>query len=722
MFGVAGLNLALPVNKRLTQDCFIVAGIKCEKVIGMINFEQADRFDPKLDFWSFIARPIVFMRPTYLAKSGWHEHVPFAFWLIEAQKPECVVELGCHFGVSYFAFCQAVRELELGTRCYGVDTWKGDAHAGFYDESVYQAVEIYNNRHYSGFSRLVRSTFDDALQHFSDGQIDLLHIDGHHSLESVRHDFQLWLPKLSDRAVVVFHDTNVRERGFEVYEFFNDLRKRYPTFEFLHGHGLGIVGVGSNFTRDIQALFDMGEESSDRLKMRELFSRMGRSCADAYWAENHTAQSEELKKTIQAQQKRAEEHEALVGVKNVEIQKERKSREEATASLLERAQQIEALRQKLAAAEAEFRSERAERDKISRALTDATKSCELLTGQIETKDAELQSLRAEREQISSLLANANKSFENARQQWELKGVEGRTELDQLRAAVARAETEINSFREVVTTKEVELQTLRSEQVKTLEAIAKEVEGLRQKASMSEEALASERESRESLLADLKQAHEDHTRLESELKSALDDQNQLKELLREATSKIASAEIESKNASNVSIQNEQELQQARRSIESLERRIVDLQARVNHASPDKSLEKRLKIAEAEIASLQGGLKDRFAEIVELTKIVRQREGELAQTQNVLKQEIGKFATFGTNWNVTLPLLNKWMEKRIAADLVKRGLLDPIWYLQVHADVAQAGMDPARHYIRYGVKEGREPNGRIANALSPNIIGD
>ena len=40
----------------------------------------------------------------------------------------------------------------------------------------------YNQQHYSSFSTLIRSTFDQALAHFPQGQsYDLLHIDGLHT-------------------------------------------------------------------------------------------------------------------------------------------------------------------------------------------------------------------------------------------------------------------------------------------------------------------------------------------------------------------------------------------------------------------------------------------------------------------------------------------------------------------------------------------------------------
>jgi hypothetical protein len=36
-----------------------------------------------------------------------------------------------------------------------------------------------------------------------------------------------------------------------------------------------------------------------------------------------------------------------------------------------------------------------------------------------------------------------------------------------------------------------------------------------------------------------------------------------------------------------------------------------------------------------------------------------------------------------------------------------LFDHNWYLRKNADVASTGMDPIKHYIKYGAEEGRDP---------------
>jgi methyltransferase family protein len=217
------------------------------------------------DFRAAIS-PVSFWRPDYICPSAWIEHAPFAFWLCEALRPRCFVELGTHYGYSYFAFCQSIDRLGLGTTAYAVDTWKGDEHAGFYDESVFSSVALQNAEKYATFSVLLRSTFDDALGYFADGSVDLLHIDGRHLYDDVAHDFATWLPKLTDDAVVLFHDTNVRERGFGVWKFFDETAAQHPSFQFVHGHGLGVLIPGDRIPAPLAPLFKSSSETADQIR------------------------------------------------------------------------------------------------------------------------------------------------------------------------------------------------------------------------------------------------------------------------------------------------------------------------------------------------------------------------------------------------------------------------------------------------------------------------
>ena len=200
---------------------------------------------------SFPLNNRMFIDPKRLMPSAWTGHIPFAGWLVDSLKPDTLVELGTYNGTSYLAFCQAVRESNLNTQCYAVDTWEGDVHAGLYEDSVYSQLSEYHDNNYSDFSRLMRTTFDEACICFENESIDLLHIDGLHTYEAVKHDFETWMPKLSKKAVVLFHDTNVYERNFGVWKYWAEISKLYPSFEFKHTHGLGVLLFGVDVSESL---------------------------------------------------------------------------------------------------------------------------------------------------------------------------------------------------------------------------------------------------------------------------------------------------------------------------------------------------------------------------------------------------------------------------------------------------------------------------------------
>jgi O-antigen biosynthesis protein len=243
-------------------------------------------------------RPSALFWPQYLEyQSAWFEHGPFAFWLMDILRPRCFVELGTHTGYSYFCFCQAVQRLHLGTSCYAIDTWTGDEHSGIYGEEVFHAVANHNQR-YISFSTLICSTFDDAVGYFPEKKIELLHIDGRHFYDDVRHDFESWRSRLSDDAIILFHDTNVRERQFGVWKLFEELKKKHPTFEFKHGHGLGVVAL-NKVPLALKSLFAADQKNADDLRMT--FSALGNAVTKMWQARVEQMQLKDQNAQLQEQ-------------------------------------------------------------------------------------------------------------------------------------------------------------------------------------------------------------------------------------------------------------------------------------------------------------------------------------------------------------------------------------------------------------------------------------
>jgi hypothetical protein len=167
-------------------------------------------------------------------------------FLVEYLQPQLIVELGTHTGNSFNSFCQAVKQFGIESTCYAVDSWVGDDQAGLYGDEVYKSLKAYHDYHYPNISSLIRKYFDEAIKDFRDESIELLHIDGCHTYEAVKHDFNTWLPKVRDSGVILLHDTQVRRRDFGVYKFFEEIIANTDYwFEFSHSNGLGIWVKGT---------------------------------------------------------------------------------------------------------------------------------------------------------------------------------------------------------------------------------------------------------------------------------------------------------------------------------------------------------------------------------------------------------------------------------------------------------------------------------------------
>lgn len=221
-------------------------------------------------------RPSIWWTPDRLkAPASWAGHIPFAFWLIDVIRPNVLVELGAHAGNSYCAFLQACGMLETASSCYAVDAWADDLPAGYCGDDVYNELAVYHDRRYGAFSRLLRMTFDDALSHFPDGGVDLLHINGSHAYEAASHDFHAWLPRLSRRGVVLFHNANIRHGDFGVWKLWEELTRRYPSFTFQHSNGLGVLLVGEEPPEALRRLVEEGRDPGFVAVARRIFSRLG---------------------------------------------------------------------------------------------------------------------------------------------------------------------------------------------------------------------------------------------------------------------------------------------------------------------------------------------------------------------------------------------------------------------------------------------------------------
>jgi hypothetical protein len=172
----------------------------------------------------------------------WGGHRAFAYDLVRWMRPARVAELGVHWGTSFFAFAQAVKDGRMKeTELVGVDTFEGEDHAGHYGPEVLEAVRRIVREHFPGLKiTLHKMLFREALAHVADGSIDLLHIDGLHTYDAVKDDFETWLPKLAPEGIMLFHDV-APGTGYGSTDYWKELSALHPSFAFTHSWGLGVL-------------------------------------------------------------------------------------------------------------------------------------------------------------------------------------------------------------------------------------------------------------------------------------------------------------------------------------------------------------------------------------------------------------------------------------------------------------------------------------------------
>lgn len=177
----------------------------------------------------------------------WSGHRYFVYDLICYLQPSTIVELGTYMGTSFFTFCQAIKDKNLKTFCIAVDTWRGDEYTGSYDPKVYDKIVSTISMYYDKIhTRLLRNLFSEAVTSFEDESIDVLHIDGLHTYEAVKEDFETWYPKLAPNAIVLFHDI-ADSCGYGSVDYWHELLSRYPGFSFQHSWGLGVLFPKGDF-------------------------------------------------------------------------------------------------------------------------------------------------------------------------------------------------------------------------------------------------------------------------------------------------------------------------------------------------------------------------------------------------------------------------------------------------------------------------------------------
>lgn len=178
--------------------------------------------------------------------------------------------------------------------------------------------------------------------------------------------------------------------------------------------------------------------------------------------------------------------------------------------------------------------------------------------------------------------------------------------------------------------------------------------------------------------------------------------------------------------------EAELQDLRSCAEERETELEETKAKV------KAFKKKATAREAELRQARAKLKRREAELAQAKAKLKQREAELRQAKEATRAGISSGAELAVReagqkqprstglWKVvrgsvlaagkSLGIARKGDEHEVLHRQIEllsaSELFDSDWYLATYPDVAASGIDPVRHYLRHGTKEGRDPGPRFS----------
>lgn len=166
--------------------------------------------------------------------------------VVEGINPQAVVEIGTGAGGTLFLLTRVSKpdavivtiDLPASAVGIGYPKWKETLYSSFARDS--QRINLVRGNSHEG------STLAAVKEGLGHRQVDVLFIDGDHTYEGVKKDFDLYSPLVRKGGIVAFHDIvphHIR-RDIRVPEFWKEVRERYEHVEIVketHRNGIGIL-------------------------------------------------------------------------------------------------------------------------------------------------------------------------------------------------------------------------------------------------------------------------------------------------------------------------------------------------------------------------------------------------------------------------------------------------------------------------------------------------
>jgi predicted O-methyltransferase YrrM len=155
--------------------------------------------------------------------------------LLRRRSSRVVVEIGTARGGTFYAWCQAAQPDAV---LVSIDL-PGGPFGGAEGPADLPIVRQYGRD--KQLLHFIRSdshhvqTRERVVEILKGREIDFLFIDGDHTYEGVRQDFEMYAPLVRSGCPIAFHDIlpHSEQQGCEVDRFWNEIKTRYRHMEFI---------------------------------------------------------------------------------------------------------------------------------------------------------------------------------------------------------------------------------------------------------------------------------------------------------------------------------------------------------------------------------------------------------------------------------------------------------------------------------------------------------
>ncbi len=235
--------LRFPINRinilrqKITEN---KAKKNSQKVIQVIKFFSSNNPEEIFDFaWNFYSGLI---RPMQI-----QEEFIELLKIFQKLNPKYILEIGTANGGSLFCFCKLAREDAV---IISIDLPEGPFGGGYpeWKIPIYQAFKKENQKLYLLRKDSHREeTLEEIKKILNGNQLDFIFIDGDHSYEGVKMDYEMYSSLVRKGGVIAFHDIAPRgnpEFAGGVPNFWQEIKVNFKIKEFIQNIDQECWGIG----------------------------------------------------------------------------------------------------------------------------------------------------------------------------------------------------------------------------------------------------------------------------------------------------------------------------------------------------------------------------------------------------------------------------------------------------------------------------------------------